>query len=120
VGLGFVFASRFGVVVCVGVDGLGDGAVLSEKVIAAVKPGGAIASVRPFEGTRTGGLIHHAVRVTAYATQRAKLDRLRVLVQQSRLTLRVAEIYPASQAADAHRRLEAGGTRGRLVLTFDG
>ena len=30
----------------------------------------------------------------------------------------VAPGVPASSAADAHRRLEAGGVRGRLVLTF--
>jgi NADPH:quinone reductase len=28
------------------------------------------------------------------------------------------DVLPASRAADAHRRLEAGGVRGRLVLTF--
>ena len=32
--------------------------------------------------------------------------------------LRVAETVPAEEAAEAHRRLEAGGVRGRLVLTF--
>jgi NADPH:quinone reductase-like Zn-dependent oxidoreductase len=34
------------------------------------------------------------------------------------LTPRVATTLPAAEAADAHRRLEAGGLRGRLVLTF--
>ena len=36
----------------------------------------------------------------------------------AKLTLRVAAVYPAEQAPEAHRRLEAGGTRGRLVLEF--
>ncbi|NHC14728.1 zinc-binding dehydrogenase, partial [Motilibacter deserti] len=40
------------------------------------------------------------------------------LVEQGRLTLRVAATYPVQQVAEAHRRLEAGGVRGRLVLTF--
>jgi hypothetical protein len=31
---------------------------------------------------------------------------------------RVATTLPAAEAAEAHRRLEAGGVRGRLVLTF--
>jgi NADPH:quinone reductase len=35
-----------------------------------------------------------------------------------RLTLRVAAELPAEPAAQAHRLLEAGGVRGRLVLTF--
>jgi NADPH:quinone reductase-like Zn-dependent oxidoreductase len=34
------------------------------------------------------------------------------------LTLRIAEVLPADHAAEAHRRLELGGVRGRLVLTF--
>jgi NADPH:quinone reductase len=34
------------------------------------------------------------------------------------LTLRVAEVMPATEASDAHRRLAAGGVRGRLVLDF--
>jgi NADPH:quinone reductase-like Zn-dependent oxidoreductase len=34
------------------------------------------------------------------------------------ITLRVADTYDPAQAAEAHRRLEAGGTRGRLVLVF--
>ncbi|MFJ2394488.1 hypothetical protein ACIOTI_17270 [Streptomyces sp. NPDC087843] len=32
--------------------------------------------------------------------------------------MRVAQAFPAERAADAHRRFEAGGVRGRLVLTF--
>jgi hypothetical protein len=34
------------------------------------------------------------------------------------LTLRIAELLPAERAAEAHRRLDAGGVRGRLVLVF--
>jgi NADPH2:quinone reductase len=30
----------------------------------------------------------------------------------------VADVYPPERAPDAHRRLEAGGTRGRLVIQF--
>jgi NADPH2:quinone reductase len=32
--------------------------------------------------------------------------------------LRVARTYPAAEAVEAHQALEAGGIRGRLVLTF--
>jgi hypothetical protein len=34
------------------------------------------------------------------------------------VTLRVAGTVPKERAAEAHRRLEAGGTRGRLVIEF--
>jgi len=40
------------------------------------------------------------------------------LAAAGRITLRVARAMPAEQAAEAHRLLEAGGVRGRLVLTF--
>ena len=34
------------------------------------------------------------------------------------LTLRVADVLPAAEAAQAHRRLAEGGVRGRIVLDF--
>jgi NADPH:quinone reductase len=34
------------------------------------------------------------------------------------MSMRVADVLPAERAADAHRRFEAGGVRGRLVLAF--
>ncbi|MGV0834409.1 NADP-dependent oxidoreductase [Mycolicibacterium thermoresistibile] len=112
-------ASRFREVAPGGVDGLADGAVLTEKAVPAVKAAGGFASLRRYRGSPADGLTHHDVSVLEYATRRDKLDRLRVLVEQGRVTLRVAEAFPAARADEAHRRLEAGGTRGRLVLTFD-
>lgn len=38
--------------------------------------------------------------------------------EEGRLTPRVAQSLPVEQAADAHRLMEAGGLRGRVVLTF--
>jgi len=38
--------------------------------------------------------------------------------QTSRNGVAVAAELPAERVAQAHRRLEAGGVRGRLVLTF--
>jgi NADPH:quinone reductase len=52
------------------------------------------------------------------AEDRAALDRLRQQVEDGVLTLRVARTFPAEQGAEAHRTLEGGGVRGRLVLTF--
>ncbi|WP_228717558.1 NADP-dependent oxidoreductase [Allosaccharopolyspora coralli] len=101
-----------------GVDGLADGAVLDDKVIDAVRDGGGIATVRFFAGQPERGVTYHRVMVPQYATEHGKLDQLRVLAEQGVLTLRVADTFPAEQAAQAHQRLEAGGTRGRLVLTF--
>jgi NADPH:quinone reductase-like Zn-dependent oxidoreductase len=46
------------------------------------------------------------------------LRQLRQDVHKGLITLRVAATYAPEQAAEAHRRLEAGGTRGRLVIVF--
>ena len=101
-----------------GVDGLADGAVLNERAIAAVRDGGAFTSVRGFLGAPQRDIRFTATLVRSYAHEWEKLDRLRQQVQAGVITLRLAEVYPPEKAADAHRRLEAGGTRGRLVIAF--
>ena len=111
-------ASRFREHFPQGVDGLADGAVLNERVIAAVRDGGAFTSVRGFLGAPQRDIRFTATLVRGYVHEWEKLDRLRQQVDAGVLTLRVAEVYPPENAADAHRRLEAGGTRGRLVIQF--
>jgi len=101
-----------------GVDGLADGAVLNERVIAAVRNGGAFTSVRGFLGTPQRDIRFTATLVGSYAHEWELLDRLRQQVEAGDIMLRVADIYSPEQAAEAHRRLEAGGTRGRLIIAF--
>jgi NADPH:quinone reductase-like Zn-dependent oxidoreductase len=101
-----------------GVDGLADGSVQDAAVLPAVRDGGAVTTVRGYRGDGQRGLRVSPVLVRRYAEEQERLDRLREQVEQGELTLRVAATYPADRAAEAHRRLEAGGVRGRLVLTF--
>jgi len=112
------FAARVLQVVPQGVDGLIDGALLNELVVPAVRDGGRIATVRGFVGAEQRGVTFHPVWVRTYFREQAKLDQLRRQVEAGQVTLRVARTLPAEQAAEAHRILEAGGTRGRLVLEF--
>lgn len=103
-----------------GVDGLADGAVLNELVLPAVRRGGRLATVRHWESEEPiNGVDVVAVKVRYYFREQDRLKRLRDLVEAGTLTLRVADTLPAEQAAEAHRRLAAGGVRGRIVLTFD-
>lgn len=101
-----------------GVDGLADGSVQGEMLLPAVRDGGRVASVRGWKGAYDRDITVVATWVVEYAKAYEKLDTLRALVDDGALTLRVARTFPASEASEAHRVLEAGGTRGRLVLTF--
>jgi NADPH:quinone reductase-like Zn-dependent oxidoreductase len=101
-----------------GVDGLADGSVQDAAVLPAVRDGGAVTTVRGYRGDGQRGLRVSPVLVRRYAEEQEALDRLRQQADKGELTLRVARTFPAEDAAEAHRRLEAGGVRGRLVLTF--
>jgi len=111
-------ADRIREVASGGVDGLVDAAVLNEAVAPAVRDGGQVITVRGFEGKADRGVTLRPVWVREYLRRQDKLDELREQVERGELTLRVARVLPAEQAAEAHRLLEAGGTRGRLVLEF--
>ncbi len=111
-------AARIRAVAPDGVDGLADGAVQNELAVGAVRDGGAFAAVRGWAGTGERGIRFHRTMVRAYDHRADLLDQLRELVEGGRITLRVAATYPMEQAAAAHRRLEAGGTRGRCVILF--
>jgi NADPH:quinone reductase-like Zn-dependent oxidoreductase len=99
-----------------GVPGLADGAVLNEAALPAIADGGGLAVVRGWPGPAERGIAVHQVWVTRAATDTAALTRLVEQAERGELTLRVAEVLPAKDAARAHRLLAAGGIRGRLVL----
>ncbi|MFJ8028206.1 NADP-dependent oxidoreductase [Streptomyces sp. NPDC096311] len=102
-----------------GVDGLLDTAGIVEPTSHAVRDNGRIASsVHRIKGSAERGIVTQTTFVPQYAREHAKLDRLRQLAEEGRLTPRVAQTLAAEQAPEAHRLLEAGGLRGRIVLTF--
>jgi len=101
-----------------GVDALADGAVQNELAVGAVKDGGSFASVRGWQGNGERDIEFHATMVFAYDHRADLLGVLRRQVEGGQVTLRVAGTYPSEEAAEAHRVLEAGGTRGRCVITF--
>lgn len=101
-----------------GVDGLADGSVQAELVVAAVRDGGAFASVRGWPGTGERDIAFHRTMVPRYDHRADLLGQLREQAENGTVTLRVAATYPPEEAAAAHARLEAGGTRGRCVIVF--
>lgn len=111
-------ADRIGEIVPDGVDGIVDGSVQNEALFPAVKDGGGFATVRGFDTEAPRDITIHQVWVWEYAQDRAKLDTLRQQVEDGAVALRVAQTFTPENASQAHRLLEAGGVRGRLVIEF--
>ncbi len=101
-----------------GAEGMVDAALLDALAVGAVRDGGGIATLRGYDGAgvEARGITFFPVFVRTYAEDRAKLERLRAQAEEGTLTLRVARTLPLESAAEAHRLLETGGCRGRLVL----
>lgn len=101
-----------------GADAVVDAAVLHQAVLPAVRDGGAVAAVRRWPGEPPAAVTVHHVQVREDFRCQRGLTLLRQLAEEEVLRPRVAETFPAERADCAHRRLEAGGVRGRVVLTF--
>ena len=100
-----------------GVDGLADGSYQRDLAFGAVRDGGGFAAVRGWS-MQERGVACHVISVRRYNHRADLLRQLRQDVHSGVITLRVAATYAPEQASEAHRRLEAGGTRGRLVIVF--
>ncbi|HEX4219989.1 MAG TPA: NADP-dependent oxidoreductase [Acidimicrobiales bacterium] len=101
-----------------GVPGLIDGAALDALALPAVADGGGLVTLKGWSGPAERGIAVHPIASFGSASDTALFDRLRSQAEEGVLTLRVADVLPAKEAAEAHRRLAAGGVRGRLVLDF--
>lgn len=101
-----------------GVDALVDGSVQLAEVMGAVKDGGTVITIRGDDGVQDRGVRFVPIWVTHYDRRQDKLEALRRSAQDGVLTMRVAQVVPMDQAVEAHRRMEAGGVRGRIVLDF--
>jgi NADPH:quinone reductase-like Zn-dependent oxidoreductase len=102
-----------------GVDAAVDTARLGESVLPAVRDGGRLIAVRPFEGTSARGIAVDQVQVREYLLERDKLQGLADAVGSGSLTPRVGKTFKAAEAMAAYRVAEEGrGLRGRVVLDF--
>jgi NADPH:quinone reductase-like Zn-dependent oxidoreductase len=101
-----------------GVDAVIDAALLGPAILPAVRDGGQLLAVRPFQGETERGITISLVQVGQHLHEGTRLAELADLAAKGVITLRIAEVLPPERAAEAHQRLAAGGVRGRLVLTF--
>lgn len=102
-----------------GVDAVVDTAGLGELIIPAVRSGGTVITLRPgntdgFEREIKAVFINVRERIMDHAA----LSHLGKQVEEGVLPLRVAAVYPVAEAAAAHRRVEEGSLRGRVILDF--
>ena len=109
-------AASFRTVIPGGTDGLIDAAVVDALALGAIKDGGALATLRRWNGPTERGIRIEPVWVTDDIENTAWLQQLADHAHAGRLTPRVATVLPMQQIQDAHQRLEAGGTRGRIVI----
>jgi NADPH:quinone reductase-like Zn-dependent oxidoreductase len=103
-----------------GVDAVFDTALLGRSMFPAIRDGGSIAVVRGWDGEDVeDGVRIERVMVGTVLQRTDWLWELRGLAARGVLALRVADTCPPAGAADAERRMEAGGLRGRVVIVFD-
>jgi NADPH:quinone reductase len=104
-----------------GADAVFDTAVLKADAFGAIRDGGGLAVVRGWgddEPDPGRGITVHPVWVREVLHRTDWLEHLRELASDGSLPLRVAGEYPPEQAHEAQRRMDAGGLRGRRLITF--
>jgi hypothetical protein len=100
-----------------GVDALVDAALIGPPALAAVRDGEQLIAVRPFAGDSERDITITLVLMANHVHNHTALKRLVDLAATGKLTPRVADTLPVEQVAEAHRRLEKDGVRGRTVVT---
>ena len=103
-----------------GVDAVYDTALLGRALLPAIRPGGALAFVRTWDGEDVEDGIHvRRVQIADVIERTGWLGELAALAAEGLLALRVAQTFPPERAGDAHRLMEGGGLRGRALIVFD-
>jgi NADPH2:quinone reductase len=94
------------------------GGEILEKSIEITRPEGRLVSI-----TNTSGRLNAAYRknLTVHflflQRERYKLDNLRILLERGHIKPVIDSVMPLEKVADAHRKLEKGGVRGKIVLS---
>jgi NADPH:quinone reductase len=99
-----------------GVDAVLDAANLGLSVLPAIRDEGRLACMYPLAGSTERGITAHHVFVPRHLDDSAALNQISSLATAGDLTPRVADVLSAERVTAAHRALETGGLRGRLVL----
>ncbi|MFJ6087393.1 NADP-dependent oxidoreductase [Streptomyces sp. NPDC092369] len=89
-----------------------------EQLLATLRPGGLIVTLKGERPDHTPLLRKHGVRAayTYVAPDGTALDRVAPLLAEGRLRIGIQQALPLDGAAEAHRIGETGHVRGRIVL----
>lgn len=88
------------------------------RCLPAVRPFGRVACILPPQGDLTAlytkNITLHGVFLTR---ESARLDEMRPLFERGQARPLIDQVLPLTRLADAHRRLDSGHGRGKIVLT---
>lgn len=104
----------------VGVDAAYDtvGGETIARSIACVRPYGKLATIVSIDGNIGGMQSRNLTLYYGFMERTAtKIQALARLLERRQLRPVVDSIFPLEQVADAHRKIEGGGMRGKIVLT---
>ena len=101
-----------------GVDAVVDCALLGDPAAALVRSGGVFVSLRRSQVVTDSRLRLITIGVLDQVTNTPALEWLAQRFADGTLKPRIAQQLPAARAAEAHRLVEQGGLRGRVVLVF--
>ncbi|MFD9126427.1 NADP-dependent oxidoreductase [Kitasatospora sp. NPDC059571] len=99
-----------------GADAVLDAAGIGAPLSAALRDGGRFVAVRPPAAPEPERGIE--VVVLNVVPDAAALAELAAMAADGRLDVRIDSVHPFEAAADAHARLDGGGTRGAVVLAL--
>ena len=106
----------------VGVDAAFDtvGGDTLSRSITCVRPYGKLATIVSIEGDLAGMQIRNQTLYFGFMERtEAKIRALATLAERRQVRPLIDSVFPLEKVADAHRKLEAGGVRGKIVLTLD-
>jgi NADPH2:quinone reductase len=103
-----------------GVDGVIDGALIGQTISPLIRDGGGLISPRVSYRIEDSRLKVQYVQVTQGLEDEEKMHRIGRLLEEGKLTPRLAPegVFSFANAASAYAMAQRGGFRGRVVLTF--
>jgi NADPH2:quinone reductase len=87
------------------------------RSIGCVRPYGKLSSVVSVEGNIGGMQMRNLTFYFGFMERTpAKIEALRVLADRGTVRPLIDSVFPLEQVADAHRKIEAGGMKGKIVI----